>query len=99
MKAFFDMMDKDPRKVMILGGSCTSVTDSIAKTSKHWRIPVVIIIDYSTLLIEMGQRATDKRTKIVETRDIVLKMRCIDLYLNDLDDQLVSLEGRPIDAQ
>ena len=41
MKAFFDMMDKDPRKVMILGGSCTSVTDSIAKTSKHWRIPVV----------------------------------------------------------
>ena len=41
MKAFFDMMDKDPRKVMILGGSCTSVTDYIAKTSKHWRIPVV----------------------------------------------------------
>ena len=41
MKAFFDMMDKDPRKVMILGGSCNSVTDSIAKTSKHWRIPVV----------------------------------------------------------
>lgn len=41
MKAFFDMMDKDPHKVMILGGSCNSVTDSIAKTSKHWRIPVV----------------------------------------------------------
>jgi hypothetical protein len=41
MKAFFDMMDKQPRKVMILGGSCTSVTDPIAKTSKHWRIPVV----------------------------------------------------------
>ena len=41
MKAFFDMMDQQPRKVMILGGSCTSVTDSIAKTSKHWRIPVV----------------------------------------------------------
>lgn len=26
---------------MILGGSCTSVTDPIAKTSKHWRIPLV----------------------------------------------------------
>ncbi|XP_057377524.1 uncharacterized protein LOC130699234 [Daphnia carinata] len=45
MKAFFDMMDKDPRKVMILGGSCTSVTDSIAKTSKHWRIPVLSYAD------------------------------------------------------
>ncbi|EFX81964.1 gamma-aminobutyric acid B receptor, partial [Daphnia pulex] len=45
MKAFFDMMDKDPRKVMILGGSCNSVTDSIAKTSKHWRIPVLSYAD------------------------------------------------------
>ena len=35
------MMDKDPRKVMILGGSCSPVTDYIAKTSKHLRIPVV----------------------------------------------------------
>lgn len=45
MKAFFDMMDKDPHKVMILGGSCNSVTDSIAKTSKHWRIPVLSYAD------------------------------------------------------
>jgi CO dehydrogenase/acetyl-CoA synthase epsilon subunit len=57
MKAFFDMMDKDPRKVMILGGSCNSVTDSIAKTSKHWRIPVVSAASCAPSFISSVSRA------------------------------------------
>ena len=51
MKAFFDMMDKEPRKVMILGGSCTSVTDPIASTANYWRIPVVIEFEFYSKLV------------------------------------------------
>ncbi|XP_047740705.1 uncharacterized protein LOC108679805 [Hyalella azteca] len=37
-KAFFDLMFKEPVKVMLFGAACTHVTDPIAKASKHWRI-------------------------------------------------------------
>jgi len=38
MKAFFDMMHNTPLKYMLFGDACTSVTDPIAKASKHWKI-------------------------------------------------------------
>ncbi|KAA0185748.1 hypothetical protein HAZT_HAZT005284 [Hyalella azteca] len=40
-KAFFDLMFKEPVKVMLFGAACTHVTDPIAKASKHWRITQV----------------------------------------------------------
>ncbi|KAK8747898.1 hypothetical protein OTU49_016218, partial [Cherax quadricarinatus] len=37
-KSFFDMMYKEPRKVMLFGAACTHVTSPIAKAAKHWNI-------------------------------------------------------------
>ncbi|CAG7785369.1 unnamed protein product [Allacma fusca] len=38
MKSFFDAMHQMPRKIMLFGDACKSVTDPIAKASKHWKI-------------------------------------------------------------
>ncbi|XP_065572000.1 gamma-aminobutyric acid type B receptor subunit 2-like isoform X2 [Artemia franciscana] len=45
MKSFFDMMDRSPKKVSFLGGSCTSVTDPIAKTSKRFKMTLISYAD------------------------------------------------------
>ena len=41
MKAFFDMMYKQPRKLVLFGAACTHVTDPMAKASKHWNLAQV----------------------------------------------------------
>ncbi|KAH9416586.1 Gamma-aminobutyric acid type B receptor subunit 2 [Dermatophagoides pteronyssinus] len=38
MKAFFQMLDEDPVKILLFGGACPSVTDPIAKTSKFFHL-------------------------------------------------------------
>ncbi|XP_076353414.1 gamma-aminobutyric acid type B receptor subunit 2-like isoform X2 [Tachypleus tridentatus] len=38
MKSFFDMLSKDPRKVVLFGDACTSVTDPIAKASQFFQL-------------------------------------------------------------
>jgi hypothetical protein len=38
MKAFFDMLYDEPRKVMLFGDACPSVTDPIAKASKIFHL-------------------------------------------------------------
>ena len=37
-KLFFDMMHKDPPKVMLFGGACTQVTAPLAESSRWWDI-------------------------------------------------------------
>ncbi|XP_015786384.1 gamma-aminobutyric acid type B receptor subunit 2-like isoform X2 [Tetranychus urticae] len=38
MKAFFDMIHGDPKKLILFGDACTSVTDPIAKASKFFNL-------------------------------------------------------------
>ncbi|XP_013776602.1 gamma-aminobutyric acid type B receptor subunit 2-like isoform X2 [Limulus polyphemus] len=38
MKSFFDMLSEDPRKVVLFGDACTSVTDPIAKASQFFQL-------------------------------------------------------------
>ncbi len=37
-KLFFDMMHKDPPKVMLFGGACTQVTAPLAESTTWWDI-------------------------------------------------------------
>ncbi|XP_022238713.1 gamma-aminobutyric acid type B receptor subunit 2-like, partial [Limulus polyphemus] len=38
MKSFFDMLSKEPLKVVLFGDACTSVTDPIAKASEFFQL-------------------------------------------------------------
>ena len=54
LKAFFDMVHIDPKKLILFGAACSPVTDQIARAAKHWNLVQVIfletrIYDYKTL--------------------------------------------------
>ena len=38
LKAFFDMVHIDPKKLILFGAACSPVTDQIAKAAKHWNL-------------------------------------------------------------
>ncbi|XP_042145188.1 gamma-aminobutyric acid type B receptor subunit 2 [Ixodes scapularis] len=38
MKAFFDMIDKQPKKLVLFGAACNAVTDPIAKASQFFQL-------------------------------------------------------------
>ncbi len=38
LKAFFDMVHLNPKKLILFGGACSPVTDQIAKAAKHWNL-------------------------------------------------------------
>ncbi|CAN8028767.1 unnamed protein product [Ixodes persulcatus] len=44
MKAFFDMIDKQPKKLVLFGAACNAVTDPIAKASQFFQL-----VQYTTL--------------------------------------------------
>lgn len=45
MKTFFDMLFKEPPKVMLFGAACTAVTDPIAKASQFFQLVQVTYAD------------------------------------------------------
>ena len=54
LKAFFDMVHIDPKKLILFGAACSPVTDQIARAAKHWNLVQVIFLetrmyDYKTL--------------------------------------------------
>ena len=56
LKAFFDMVHIDPKKLILFGAACSPVTDQIARAAKHWNLVQVIfletrIYDYKILLV------------------------------------------------
>ena len=45
LKAFFDMVHIDPKKLILFGAACSPVTDQIAKAAKHWNLVQVIFLE------------------------------------------------------
>lgn len=44
MKAFFQMLDEEPAKIILFGDACPAVTDPIAKASKFFQL--IQVTDY-----------------------------------------------------
>ena len=42
LKAFFDMVHLNPKKLVLFGAACSPVTDQIAKAAKHWNLVQVM---------------------------------------------------------
>ena len=38
MKGFFELLYEEPTKLMILGASCSVVSQPVAETSQHWNL-------------------------------------------------------------
>ena len=38
LKAFFDMVHLNPKKLVLFGAACSPVTDQIAKAARHWNL-------------------------------------------------------------
>ncbi len=38
MKGFFELLYEEPTKLMILGASCSVVSQPVAETSQHWNM-------------------------------------------------------------
>ena len=45
LKAFFDMVHIDPKKLILFGAACSPVTDQIARAAKHWNLVQVIFLE------------------------------------------------------
>ena len=44
MKGFFELLYEEPTKMMILGASCSVVSQPVAETSQHWNMVQVSLI-------------------------------------------------------
>ena len=51
LKAFFDMVHIDPKKLILFGAACSPVTDQIARAAKHWNLVQVIFLKPVSMLI------------------------------------------------
>ena len=61
LKAFFDMVHIDPKKLILFGAACSPVTDQIARAAKHWNLVQVIFLetrsyDYNAILKNLHVR-------------------------------------------
>ena len=45
LKAFFDMVHIDPKKLILFGAACSPVTDQIARAAKHWNLVQVSFLE------------------------------------------------------
>ena len=65
LKAFFDMVHIDPKKLILFGAACSPVTDQIARAAKHWNLVQVIFLKPVSMIIMHNRKNLHVRHIIV----------------------------------